>query len=112
MSTKLSYSIKFVEDMDKAVLFYTDVLGFTLKFSSAEWTEFATGETTLALHIASPTNPAGGAQLGIWVPDIQEKYEEMLAKGVTFTQPPTELHGQKLARFLDSEDSECSLSGN
>ena len=112
MSVKLGYSIKFVADMNKAVHFYKDTLGLTLKFSSPDWTEFATGETSLALHISSELNPPGGVQLGFWVPDIQAAYEEMQAKGVTFTQPPTELHGQKLARFLDADDSECSLSGN
>ncbi len=50
---KLSYVIKFVGDMDRAVKFYRDVLGLPLKFESPGWSEFATGETTLALHPAS-----------------------------------------------------------
>ena len=32
--TQLRYVIKFVADMDKAVKFYRDVLGLTLKFES------------------------------------------------------------------------------
>ena len=83
MSVKLGYSIKFVADMNKAVLFYRDVVGLTLKFSSPEWTEFATGETSLALHISSELNPPGGVQLGFWVPDIQAAYEEMQARDVS-----------------------------
>ena len=57
--TQFRYVIKFVTDMNKAVEFYRDTLGLTLRFESASWSEFATGETTLALHPASDKNPAG-----------------------------------------------------
>jgi len=50
---KLNYVIKFVTDMGRAVRFYRDVLGFPIKFESPGWSEFVTGETTLALHPAS-----------------------------------------------------------
>jgi len=56
---KLSYVIKFVADMNRAVKFYRDVLGLDLKFESPGWSEFATGETTLALHPASEKIPRG-----------------------------------------------------
>lgn len=62
--TKLGYVIKFVSDMGKAVKFYRDVLGLQLKFESPDWSEFVTGETTLALHPASEKNPAGKIELG------------------------------------------------
>jgi catechol 2,3-dioxygenase-like lactoylglutathione lyase family enzyme len=39
-----------VSNMDRSVEFYRDKLGIPLKFQSPEWTEFATGATTLALH--------------------------------------------------------------
>ena len=54
MELKLGYAIHFVADMDRAVSFYRDTLGLKLKFAAPGWTEFATGETTLALHPASP----------------------------------------------------------
>ena len=57
--TQFRYVIKFVTDMNKAVKFYRDVLGLTLKFESPGWSEFVTGETTLALHPASEKNPGG-----------------------------------------------------
>jgi catechol 2,3-dioxygenase-like lactoylglutathione lyase family enzyme len=50
--TQLRYAIKFVGDMDKAVKFHRDVLGLKVKFDSPGWSEFVTGETTLALHPA------------------------------------------------------------
>ena len=57
--TLLRYAIKFVADLGKAVKFYRDVVGLPLKFESPGWSEFVTGETTLALHPASDKNPAG-----------------------------------------------------
>ena len=57
--TEFRYVIKFVADMNKAVKFYRDILGLQLKFESSGWSEFVTGETTLALHPASDKNPAG-----------------------------------------------------
>jgi predicted enzyme related to lactoylglutathione lyase len=101
---KLGYVIEFVSDMNRAVKFYRDVLGFQLKFESPGWSEFVTGETTLALHPASQKNAAGTVELGFAVPDVQESHKEMSAKGVQFTMPPTKQdYGGLLARFVDSE---------
>ena len=58
-------------DMDKAVKFYREVVGLTLKFESPGWSEFVTGETTLALHPASEKNPAGKVELGFTVTDVE-----------------------------------------
>src|SRR5712691_5735574 len=58
MANKLSYVIKFVSDMDRAVSFYSDTLGLALKFESPGWSEFLTGETTLALHAADADHHA------------------------------------------------------
>jgi catechol 2,3-dioxygenase-like lactoylglutathione lyase family enzyme len=44
--------MEFVSEMGTAVNFYRDVLGLQLKFESPGWSEFVTGETTLALHPA------------------------------------------------------------
>jgi predicted enzyme related to lactoylglutathione lyase len=108
---KLSYAIKFVADMDRAVAFHRDTLGLPLKFTSAHWSEFATGETTLALHPASEKNPPGTVELGIVVPDLQKFYEEMSVKGVSFSMPPTKQDfGGMLAQFVDSEGGHVSVS--
>lgn len=59
---QLSHVIEFVADMDRAVHFYRDTLGLPLKFQSPGWSEFATGETTLALHaLPRKTPPAAFA---------------------------------------------------
>lgn len=107
---KLSYVIKFVADMNRAVKYYRDVLGLQLKFESPDWSEFVTGETRLALHPASAKNPAGAVELGFTVPDIQKFHQDMVAKGVQFSMPPTKQDfGGLLAQFLDSEGAHCSV---
>ena len=92
--------------------FYRDALGLPLKFESPGWSEFATGETTLALHPASQKNPAGTVELGFTVPDLQKYHEDMIARGVQFTMPPTKQDfGGLLAQFADSEGGNCSVAG-
>src|SRR6516162_8404154 len=54
---KLTYVIKFVGDMNRAVKFYRDVLGFQLKFESPEWSEFVTGETAGSTSAATSSIP-------------------------------------------------------
>lgn len=107
---KFTYAIKFVADMNRAVKFYRDVLGFQLKFESPEWSEFATGETILALHMASEKNPAGAVDLGFTVADVEKFYKDLSARGVRFTLPPTKQdYGGVLAQFVDSEGGHVSV---
>ena len=108
---RLSYVIKFVSDMDKAIAFYGDTLGLESKFQSPFWSEFNTGETTLALHPASPENPAGSVQLGLGSDDLAGFYGRRGDLGIDFTQPPTDMHGTQIARFRDCEGAEVSISG-
>jgi lactoylglutathione lyase len=112
MPPKLTYAIKFVADMDRAIRFHRDTLGLPLKFQSPGWSEFATGETTLALHPASEKNAAGKTELGFQVDDLRKFHEEMVAQGLTFSMPPTKQeYGAYLAQFVDSEGAHYSVSG-
>jgi lactoylglutathione lyase len=112
MSAQLTYVIQFVSDMDTSIQFYSEVLGLSVKFKSPFWSELVTGETSLALHPASAKNPAGSLQLGFRVPDLDLFYQEMTAKGIKFTQTPTRESGSRLARFVDEQGIEYSVSGD
>jgi predicted enzyme related to lactoylglutathione lyase len=110
MAVKPSYVIEFVADMDRAVKFYRDTLGLPLKFQSPEWSEFATGETTLGLHPASEKNAAGKIEMGFNVSDLTKFYDEMRARGVKFPMPPKKQDfGGVLAQFEDSEGAHVSV---
>ncbi len=111
MHAKFTHAIKFVADMDKAVAFYRDTMGLAPRFASPFWSEFDTGEVTLALHPASADNPAGTVQLGFGAPDLPGLYAARADNGLRFSAPPRDEHGTLLSRVLDCEDAEVSLSG-
>ena len=111
MQAKLAYAIKFVADMDAAVAFHRDTLGLSLRFATPGWTEFDTGDVTLALHAASAENPPGKVQLGFRTHDLAGIYADRDAAGLTFTAPPESRHGSLISRMLDCEGAEMSLSG-
>jgi predicted enzyme related to lactoylglutathione lyase len=112
VAMKLTYVIEFVGNMDRAVRFYRDTIGLPLKFDSPDWSEFSTGETTLALHPASEKNPAGRIEVGFGVPDLQAFHESMKAKGVNFiVEPKKQDYGGTLAAFEDCEGASVSVSG-
>lgn len=108
MSSQLTYAIKFVGDMGNAVAFHRDKLGLKLKFQSPEWSEFETGSVTLALHAASAHNMPGTVQLGFRADDLKAMYAE---RALNFLSPPKPQHGTLLAKFLDLDGAECSISG-
>jgi catechol 2,3-dioxygenase-like lactoylglutathione lyase family enzyme len=111
MQARLAHAILFVADMDKAVAFYRDTFGLTLKFATPFWSEFDTGPTTLALHPASEANPPGRVQLGFTTPDLPGVFADRAASGLAFTQEPVDEHATLLSRILDCEGAEVSLAG-
>jgi lactoylglutathione lyase len=109
---KLDYIIVFVSDMQRSTAFYRDLLGLSLNFSSPGWTEFATGATTIALHPARNTSisssqdqsPAGQAQLGFQVDDLDAVYASLQVQGVRFSFPPQQQsEGGKFAVLHDPD---------
>jgi len=108
---RLTYAIKYVADMDRAVAFYGDKLGLELKLQSPFWTEFSTGDTVLALHPASDDNPAGSTELGFGVDNVGEFYDRREQLGIEFTREPKEMHGIHIAGILDADGAPVSVSG-
>jgi catechol 2,3-dioxygenase-like lactoylglutathione lyase family enzyme len=107
---QLKYLIMFVADMDAAIAFYRDTLGFGVRFQSPEWTELETGTTTLALHPSSPKNPPGTMHPGLAVPDMAEFAHRLQRSGLAFTRQPTLEHGVLLAEFADATGVHYSVS--
>lgn len=122
MFKQIDYTMVIVSDMERSVEFYRDKLGIPLKFQSPEWTEFATGATTLALHgggvpasqppTQDPSKTAGACSIGFNVDDVDKTYEELKAKGIRFVMPPTQREGEgiKLAVAIDPDGLPISFA--
>jgi lactoylglutathione lyase len=121
MFNQIDYTMVVVSDMQRSVEFYRDKLGIPLKFQSPDWTEFATGTTTLALHgggvagehqSGDPSKTAGACSIGFNVNDVDKTYEELQAKGIRFVMPPTQREGEgiKLAVAIDPDGLPISFA--
>ena len=108
---RLSYAIKYVADMDQAIAFYRDKLGLELKFQSPFWSEFATGDTVLALHPASDENAPGAVELGFATDHLGAVSARREELGIDFTREPKEMHGTHIAAIRDPDGAQVSLSG-
>ena len=122
MFKQIDYTMVIVSDMQRSVEFYRDKLGIPLKFQSPDWTEFATGATTLALHgggvpaagppTGDPSKTAGACSIGFNVDDVDKTYEELKAKGIRFVMPPTQREGEgiRLAVAIDPDGLPISFA--
>lgn len=99
-----------VKDMEKAIAFYRDVLGFPLK--SRDYV--ARFEVDSVLFELVPAHPGdiiqgpGNARLSLGVTDIQAAVAYLASKGVKATAPRTETGGV-LSLFQDPDGNELCL---
>jgi predicted enzyme related to lactoylglutathione lyase len=116
---KIKLTIVYVADQEKALRFYTDVLGFVKKgdFSQGafRWLTVVSAEEPdgTELQLALNDSPAAKAyqealfQQGqpaamFFSEDVQADYERMKARGAEFTMPPTDVTGSKIAKLNDT----------
>jgi predicted enzyme related to lactoylglutathione lyase len=109
----------YVDDQEKALRFYTEVLGFVKKadFSNGpyRWLTVASAEDPngTELQLALNNNPAGKAYqqalfqqsqpaANFFTGDLQADYEGMKARGAEFTMPPTDVTASKIAMLNDT----------
>jgi len=106
--------------MKLSVGFCKNVLGLTLKFETAEWSEFATEGATIALHKSEVKNSieedpkivaAGKCRPGLSVSNLDDFHKQMIENNVKCLQEPKEVFGAGIAQFLDPESLAISVSG-
>ena len=109
----------YVDDQDKALRFYTDILGFTKKGDvSNEWFRWLTVASPeepngAELQLALNDNPAAKAYQQamfeqsqaaamFYTDDVKGDYERIKARGAEFTMPPTDVTGSTIAQLNDT----------
>ena len=116
---KIKLTSVYVDDQEKALRFYTEVLGFVKKADFSQgpfrWLTVVSPEDPdgTELQLALNGNPAAKAyqqamfQQGqpaamFFTNDLQADYELMKARGAEFTMPPTDVTGSKIAMLNDT----------
>jgi len=116
---KIKLTSIYVDDQDKALRFYTEVLGFAKKadFSQGPYRWLTVGTADEAdgtqLQLALNNNPAAKAyqeaifQQGqpaamFFTEDIKGDYERIQSRGAEFTMPPTDVTASTIAMLKDT----------
>ncbi len=116
---KIKLTSVYVDDQDKALRFYTEVLGFASKADFSQgpfrWLTVASPAEPdgTELQLALNDNPAAKAyqqamfQQGqpaamFFTDDVQADYERMKARGAEFTMPPTDVTASTIAMLKDT----------
>jgi len=116
---KIKLTSVYVDNLDKALSFYTDVLGFAKKsdFSqgSYRWLTVASPEEPngTELHLSLNDNPAAKAYQQamfqqnqpaamFFTEDVKGEYERIKSRGAEFTMPPTQVTGSTIAMLKDN----------
>jgi predicted enzyme related to lactoylglutathione lyase len=115
---KIKLTSIYVDDQEKALAFYTGVLGLTKKadFSNGpfRWLTVASADEPegTELQLALNDQPAakayqqamfdqGQPAVMFFTGDIKGDHERIAANGGTFTMPPTEVTGSTIAKLND-----------
>ncbi len=116
---KIKIMSLYVDDQEKALRFYTEVLGFVKKTDFSQgpyrWLTVTSAEDPegTELQLALNNNPAAKAyQEAIFAQgqpaamffsdDVQADYERMKARGAEFTMPPKDVTASKIAMLNDT----------
>src|SRR5215472_9803470 len=116
---KIKVTTLYVDDQDKALHFYTEVLGFAKKTDFSQgpyrWLTVASTEEPdgTELQLALNNNPAAKAyqeaifQQGqpaamFYTDDVKAECERIKARGAEFTMPPTDVTGSTIAMLKDT----------
>jgi len=102
-----------VEDMDRAVAFYSETLGFDVSKTTPEWSEVDANGLKLGLNAREPGGAkADGGAVVTFQPDsgdLETEVADLQGKGVTFTGRISEYDWGRLVPFKDSEGNDLQL---
>jgi lactoylglutathione lyase len=116
MKLAMKYVILYVNDFDKTMKFYKDILGLPVKMQHDTYVEFDTGATTLSINTRESVKemiglemPAGSVasqtfELGFVVEDVEATIEALRGLDVPiYKEPVTKPWGQTVAYVTDPD---------
>ncbi len=115
---KIKLTSVYVDDQEKALRFYTEVLGWVKKADFSQgtfrWLTVASNEDPdgIELQLAKNDNPAaktyqdamfqqGQPALMLYSDDINADHERIKGRGGDFVMPPTQVTGSTIAKLND-----------
>jgi predicted enzyme related to lactoylglutathione lyase len=100
-----------VLDIDRALRFYRDRLGFTVQFEEEDWVVFEQGVGLMLSPEPLPQDNIflNAISLSLYVEDISAAYGELIDHGVAFLVVPTDVGGATVASFRDTEGNLIQL---
>jgi predicted enzyme related to lactoylglutathione lyase len=100
-----------VDDIVRALRFYRDVLGFTVREEQEDWVLFneGVGLQTSPEPLSDVRFAMNSVVVTLIVGDIQAAFEALTEKGVAFFLPPTDAGGAAVAAFRDTENNVLQL---
>lgn len=116
---KIKLTTVYVDDQDRALRFYTEVLGFAKKADVSQgpyrWLTVVSPEDPdgTELQLALNGNPAAKAYqqalfqqnqpaVMFFTDDLQAEHDRMKARGAAFSMPPTDVTASKIAMVNDT----------
>lgn len=79
-----------VAEMERALRFYRDILGFIVSFTNGDPVSFAViNQGGTQLHLSVQPHQAGSSHVHIPVDDLDALYERLMQAGATVRQAPT-----------------------
>jgi predicted enzyme related to lactoylglutathione lyase len=116
---KIKLTSVYVDDQDRALRFYTEVLGFSKKADVRQgpfrWLTVASADEPAGaeLQLALNDNPAakayqqalfeqGQPAAMFFTDDVKADHERIKARGAEFTMPPTAVTGSTIAMLKDT----------
>src|SRR3989338_1157812 len=120
MFDKLFAYCLLVEDFEKSLAFYSDILGLKVNSKDGKFADFKLEGTSLAIFQKSDAvamfpkehmDRGGGVVLAFQVENVQKFCDELKTKGVdTFEGPKTTTWGQIVAYFKDPDNNIWEVS--
>jgi len=124
---KIKLTSVYVDNQDKALRFYTEVLGFAKKTDVSQggyrWLTVTSPEEPdgTELQLALNDNPAANAYQQamfeqdqpaamLFTDDIKGDYERIKDRGAEFTMPPTDVTGSTIALLNDTCGNRIQLT--